>query len=146
MSTSSLSWISKSLVSVLRLLLCIPEACSSTTKVVDKTRTSAKTLRTGTRASKILDGVDVEPWSDWQNQSKRISKQCHQNQILWNSYCVYPDCTDQTFFKMLFKYKMYSVNNYAACWSLAPTKSQMRPQRKNSSKSQKLRRIRKFNS
>ena len=49
----------------LRLLLCIPEVCSSTTEAVEekfpsKTIMCAPTSGTGTRASKIQDGEDID--------------------------------------------------------------------------------------
>ena len=57
---SSPSWTSKFLVSALRLLLCIPEVCSPIMKAVDKTKTSALTLRAATRALKIQISEDVD--------------------------------------------------------------------------------------
>ena len=59
-TTSLPSCISKFLVSVLRLFLCIPKGYSPTTKDVDKTRTSAAALGTEIRASNIQDGMDVD--------------------------------------------------------------------------------------
>ena len=59
LSRTSTSSICKFLVPVLRLLLCIQEICSPTTKAVDD-RTSVTILGTGTRTSKIQDGQDVD--------------------------------------------------------------------------------------
>ena len=62
------SWISEFLVYVLRLLLCIPEVCSPTTKAVDEKGTSATALGKGTSSSNIQEswnrtarGRPVEP-------------------------------------------------------------------------------------
>ena len=59
-STSSPSWICKFLVSVRRLLLCMQEVCSPTMKVMDENKNVPTTFRTGTRASKIQDGEEVD--------------------------------------------------------------------------------------
>ena len=56
--TELISRPSQDVVSALKLLLCIPEDCSPTTKDVDGT--SATTLGMGTRSSKIQDGEDVD--------------------------------------------------------------------------------------
>ena len=64
-STSSPSWIFKFLVPVQRLLVFIAEVRSLCTKAMvhslwTKTRTSAMTIRTGARDSKIPDGENVD--------------------------------------------------------------------------------------
>ena len=59
------SWIFKFLVSFLRLLVSIPDACIPSTKAMvhgpwTKSRMFALTTRTETRDSKIQDGGDVD--------------------------------------------------------------------------------------
>ena len=54
------SWISEFLVSVLKLLIFIHKFLRRTQSPWTKARTSVATLRTGTRASKIHDGEDVD--------------------------------------------------------------------------------------
>ena len=71
------SWISKFLVSV----LSIPKGCSPR-RPWTKTRTSATTLGTGTRASNIQGGEDLEVL-----RSSDLAKFTHQYIELPNPYC-----------------------------------------------------------
>ena len=53
---ASPSEVFQSLIAVLRVLFCISEVCHQLRRLLTKTRTTAMSLRTGTRASKTQDG------------------------------------------------------------------------------------------